>query len=74
MTRVAAGRPDRRASGAAVRRLVTSGSVACPWRGRVDVLECFSCPSARGLTAEHDERILCAWQDTGLPRTMEPRP
>lgn len=41
---------------------VVDGLVSCPHRGPVDVGVCFACPACRGLTADHLERVICAWQ------------
>lgn len=60
----------RRSDGVATRRPVVDGRVACPRRGRVDVLVCFACPLGRGLTTGHLERVVCALSDTDLdPRS-----
>ena len=42
-------------------REVVDGMVACPRRGRVDIIDCFLCPESRGLSGEHEERVVCAW-------------
>jgi hypothetical protein len=42
------------------RLLVTDGQLACPRRGRVDIVQCFICPLSGGLSGEHVERVLCA--------------
>jgi len=47
----------------ATHRQVVNGRVSCPRRGRVDVLVCFACREGRGLTAGHQERVICALPD-----------
>jgi hypothetical protein len=42
-------------------RVVADGYVQCPWRGGVDVVECFACVDGAGLTTEHVEMIACTW-------------
>ena len=56
----------------ATQRLVVNGRVFCPRRGSVDVLVCFACREGRGLTAGHQERVVCALVD-GDP-AERPRP
>jgi hypothetical protein len=45
----------------ALRRQVLEGRVACPGRGWVDVVACFTCPYSGGLSVEHEERVVCTW-------------
>lgn len=49
---------------------IEAGQVVCQRRGIVDIEDCWTCPSYRGLSSGHIEGLICGAEGFALPRAV----